>query len=164
MSENKEGGLFSFHNVINLMKLIINNNITSIPQLTNYLEQHKEGGLFPFPLSGAVSLIKLITTNNITSIPQLIEHLEKYKDGSSISFNKDSLREVVRDILKDEVENSVELLPKLMKRPEMLEYIKEKVNEMKNVQGSGINNEELSEQEQIEEAIEFLEGKGFKFL
>ena len=76
------------------------------------------------------------------------------------------LKDLVKAILKDEIENSVELLPKLMKHPDVINYIKEKVLETKaeqNIQGSGISGQ-LTEQEQIEEAIEFLEGKGFKFL
>lgn len=67
------------------------------------------------------------------------------------------LRDIIKEVLKDEVENSIELIPKLIKRPEMIKFIKN------NVRGTGLN-EDLNEQEQIQEAIEFLEGKGYNFL
>ena len=104
----------------------------------NALNENKDGGLLGSAVSNKVK-----------------ETLLELKDTI--------LKDLVKEIIKDEIENSVELLPKLIKRPEISDYIKEKVNEFKNIQGSGIS-EELSEQEQIEEAIEFLEGKGFKFL
>ena len=103
----------------------------------------------------------------VLGIKQQNEELRKYLDGEGshmelLSLFTPTIRTIVKDVLKDEIENSIELLPKLMQRPEMQKYIKEKVNEFKS--GSGINDEELTEQEQIQEAIDFLEGKGFKFL
>jgi hypothetical protein len=76
----------------------------------------------------------------------------------------DLLKNMVKDILKDEIEKSFNLLPKLMERPEMQRLISKSVSKF-NILGHGLSDDEnLNEQKQIAEAIEFLEGKGFNFL
>ena len=95
---------------------------------------------------------------------ELLKKIKSENDTKAIDvilgegIMKKEIGELVKNIIKEEMEKSL----KLIKKPEFKNYIEDNFKKL-SISGKGMIEDPLTEEEQIQEAFDFLEGKGFIF-